>query len=164
MSERLQLAEHRIEDERPVGGRQLDRRVGTTLPVDARQVGDLDRGRLAAAAEEGEGFAADLCKRGGIVFDDILARRVREEKPREAGEISALAAASEELAGRRDPLPLLLIEPVRQLNLPDLVQAAVPVPRPLSTHSTETRPVHDAGMHRRTRRRNASPFTVRAAS
>ncbi len=114
----LQLAEDGIEDERPVGGEDLDRAVGPPLQIGARKVGDAHHGRLVAAAEEGEGVAADPGERLGVVFDQVLARGMPEEDVREGGKRLAFRLAGEALAERRDAFPAVVVEAVRHAALP----------------------------------------------
>ena len=80
-----------IEDEGPVRGRELDRRVcARPCAVGAGKLGDADRRRLDATAEEREGLPADRGESGGLVFDEVLAGGALEQDVGEGGERLAL--------------------------------------------------------------------------
>ena len=78
MAERLQLAEHGIEDERPVQRRKLDCCVRAALEIVPTISATRTAVGLLAPAEEIVSVAGDGGERLRVVFDDILARAVLE--------------------------------------------------------------------------------------
>ena len=113
----VQLAEHRIEDERPIGRGDLDRRHRPALQICLGDLGDAHRSTRSLFPEEIEGGLRDRCERGRRIFHQILRRGAGEE---DAGELRRLLllVRHQDAARLGDASLLAALQFVRQLYLP----------------------------------------------